>query len=379
MQNDLDKRDATQQLNAVLDNLLEFVVRWLPDGIRTYVNKAYCDYYRLSKEDALGTSFFPHIAQEDLNKVQQRIARLSITAPCSTDSHRVYRPDGTTGWQEWTDTAIYDDEGNLVEYQSVGRDITKQKQAEEEQNANREQLERLVEERTHDLEITNKELESFSYSVSHDLRAPLRTIDGFCSLLLEQNEKQLDEVGKDYLQRVRISVSRMSELIDALLGLAHVSRTELKRKIFDMSAIVSDIATQLSENQKDRVVEFDIQENVEAIGDAKLLQIALDNLIENAWKYTINTPNPIIHFGVVQNKNEKIYFIRDNGIGFDMKNSEKLFSPFRRLPQPDNIPGTGIGLATVSRIILRHGGKIWAEADVNKGATFYFTLGKQSS
>jgi len=370
----MSEQEVNRYLNAVLDSLNEFVVRWQPDGIRTYVNQAYCNYYKLSREQALGSSFFPHIAQEDLAKVKQRIAKLSINQPSSTDIHRVYSPEGGIGWQEWTDTALFDEQGKLIGYQSVGRDISEQKQNEQELIAYREQLEKLVEARTTELTTAYQELESFSYSVSHDLRAPLRSVAGFCAILAEDYLFELDEEGQGYIQRITASVQQMNEIIEALLNLSDIMRTVIAKNHVDLTALAQEIAQQLKERKPDRVVEFIIQENMTVEADAKLMRIVLENLLGNAWKYSKNTPNASIQFGITRKENQLVYFIRDNGVGFDMKSADKMFRAFVRLHSASEFQGTGIGLTTVHRIISRHGGAIWTDAKVGQGATFYFTL-----
>lgn len=250
-------------------------------------------------------------------------------------------------------------------------------QVEEELRKHRDHLEELVAERTTSLERVNKELEAFSYSISHDLRAPLRHINGFSQALLEECGDKLNDNGKDYLHRVRTASRRMGELIDDLLSLSRITREEMQRQPVNLSALANDIATQLKKDQPDRVVQFDIQEGQTVQGDARLLRIALENLLGNAWKYTSKKASARIEFGCTENDGEQVYYVRDDGVGFDMKYAHKLFGSFQRLHQDDEFPGSGIGLATVARIIHRHGGRVWAEAEVNKAATFYFTLAEK--
>lgn len=224
------------------------------------------------------------------------------------------------------------------------------------------------------LEQVNKELEAFSYSVSHDLRAPLRTIDGFSRALLEDYGDKLEPQGKDYLGRIRAASQHMSELIDDLLNLSRITRAEMRYEKVNLSALAEVVAAELHEAQPERLVEFVIGENITAYGDSHLLQVVLENLLSNAWKFTSKHPRARIEFGSTQDQGRPVYFVRDDGVGFDMAYVDKLFSPFQRLHSEREFPGTGIGLATVQRIIRRHGGNIWAEAEVEKGATFYFTL-----
>jgi signal transduction histidine kinase len=240
----------------------------------------------------------------------------------------------------------------------------------EEQQALVAQLHR----RTVQLEATNKELEAFSYSVSHDLRAPLRSIDGFSQALLEDYGARLDEDGQDYLQRVRAAAQRMAQLIDDLLSLARVTRSELHPEPIDLSACALTIAHELQRTQPDRRVAFIITPGLVAHGDARLLRIALENLLGNAWKFTAKRPCATIEFGAVPHDDGMAYFVRDDGAGFEMAYVDKLFGAFQRLHSMTEFAGTGIGLATVQRIIHRHGGRIWAEGAVEQGATFYFIL-----
>jgi signal transduction histidine kinase len=247
------------------------------------------------------------------------------------------------------------------------------------QEANRmaASLERLGRERDkaeRALKLSNQELEAFSYSVAHDLRAPLRGLNGFSQALLEDLGDKLDGEAKDYLQRISAGAERMGELIDSLLALSRVSRTELRHEDVNMARLADAVVRQLRISQPDRVVDFANQVDEVAQGDPVLLRAVLENLIGNAWKFTGARPAARITFGSADQAGLLVYFVRDNGAGFDMAYADKLFAPFQRLHGTREFPGTGIGLATVQRIVNRHGGRIWAEGEVNRGATFYFTL-----
>jgi len=224
------------------------------------------------------------------------------------------------------------------------------------------------------LEASNKELEAFSYSVSHDLRAPLRSIDGFSQATLEDYGDRLDAQGKDYLRRIRAGSQRMGQLIDDLLALSRLTRQEMRRQPADLSAMAKAIAGDLREAHPERRVDFVIAEEAVAQGDRRLLRVVLENLLGNAWKFTGKHPHASIEFGVTGDGGGPAYFVRDNGAGFDMAYAGKLFGAFQRLHRADEFPGTGIGLATVQRIVRRHGGRVWAEGEMGQGATFYFTL-----
>jgi two-component system, chemotaxis family, CheB/CheR fusion protein len=246
---------------------------------------------------------------------------------------------------------------------SLVQNITKRKKAEE-----------VLQRYTKELENANKELESFSYSVSHDLRAPLRALDGFSKAVIDEYEDKLDEQGKDYLNRVRNASHRMSDLINDLLKLSRLSRAEMHFQKVDLSAVAQSIIKELQKTQPSRKAEIGISPGLIVKGDQALLTIALQNLLGNSWKFTAKCPQARIELGMTQQNGEKVYYVRDNGIGFDMKYRDKLFQPFQRLHSDKGIEGSGIGLATVQRVIRRHEGRIWAESEKGKGTSFYFTL-----
>ena len=224
------------------------------------------------------------------------------------------------------------------------------------------------------LEAANRELEAFCYSVSHDLRAPLRGIDGFSQALLEDYSQNLDQIGKQHLERVRAAAQRMSALIDDLLDLSRITRAEIQREQIDLSEMALAVAQELSQHDPARKVEFAIAPDLEAEGDPGLLHAVLENLLGNGWKFTSRRPAARIEFGRIQANGESVFFVRDNGAGFDPAYAQRLFGAFQRLHATAEFPGTGVGLASVQRIIHRHGGRLWAEGAVNEGATFFFTL-----
>jgi light-regulated signal transduction histidine kinase (bacteriophytochrome) len=267
--------------------------------------------------------------------------------------------DGSYRWLSWV--AVPLPERGLI--YAAARDITERKQAEAHTLALNQRL-----------ETSNKELEAFSYSVSHDLRAPLRGIDGFSQALLEDYGGKLDEQGRSYLTRVRAASQRMAQLIDDLLNLSRVGRAELRMEMVDLSSLAQALTAELQAQQPQRQAIWSIQQNVTAQGDVRFLRVVLDNLLNNAWKFTSKQSKATIEFGVTSNNGKPSYFVRDNGVGFDMTYANKLFGAFQRLHHQNEFPGTGIGLATVQRIIHRHSGRVWAEGVVEKGATFYFTL-----
>jgi light-regulated signal transduction histidine kinase (bacteriophytochrome) len=237
-----------------------------------------------------------------------------------------------------------------------------------------EGLEIRIRERTLQLEATNYELEAFCYSVSHDLSAPLRHIEAFSSMLLEEHRQKLDQEASHFLERINAGVERMKELIAALLKLSRVGRADINRQEVALGDMALGILHQLQESYPERKVEFTVEDGVTAVGDRALLGLVMQNLLENAWKYTAPRETATIEFGKTEIDGDQVYFIRDNGIGFDMAHADKLFGVFRRLVSEREYEGTGIGLATVQRIIIRHGGRVWGEGIPDKGATFYFTL-----
>jgi light-regulated signal transduction histidine kinase (bacteriophytochrome) len=236
-----------------------------------------------------------------------------------------------------------------------------------------------VRERTRELELTVRELEAFSYSVSHDLRAPLRGIDGFSKILAEDYADKLDNEAARYLGRIRAGAQRMGAIIDDLLTLSRVTRGRLATQRVDLSAVAREVVEALREAEPERKVQVSIADDLVVEGDVQLLRLALENLLGNAWKFTRQEPLAQIAFDAKVAESGTVYRVRDNGVGFDMAHADKLFAAFQRLHDPDDFEGTGIGLATVRRIIERHGGRIWAEGAEGEGATFYFTLAPAAS
>ncbi len=269
---------------------------------------------------------------------------------------------------------FYDADGSFAGTVGVAVDITERRHAELELRKHRDSLEELVAQRTQELAAANKELEAFSYSVSHDLRAPLRSIDGFSHILLDDYGSKLDPTAAGYLHRIRTAAQRMAQLIDDLLQLSRVTRGELFIETVNITALAETIVGDLKASSPERQTKITIEPKLRAQGDVNLLQIMLQNLFANAWKYTSKKPVTEITLGTLDSQDHNIFYIRDNGAGFDMRFANKLFGAFQRLHGSDEFEGTGIGLATVQRIIERHGGKVWGESEMGKGATFYFQL-----
>jgi len=270
--------------------------------------------------------------------------------------------------------AVRDLRGEITNYCAIFADITERKVAQDELIRLNAELEERVAARTHELERANRELEAFSYSVSHDLRAPLRAIIGFSSIVVGTNREKLDSESAGYLARIQTGAQRMAELIDDLLQLSHISRQEMRKLTFNLSELSIKVVKILAEAHPERNVDVVIAPAMMVEGDPSLMHIAMENLLGNAWKFTSRTERARIEVGRIERDGELIYFVRDNGAGFDMKYSAKLFGAFQRLHSPGEFEGTGIGLSIVQRIVARHEGRIWVEAKVGEGATFYFTL-----
>lgn len=294
---------------------------------------------------------------------QQTVETAIATAQPYDVEYRFYRTDGTLSYMQSRGEAILDPAGRTIGITGTALDITERKQAEAK-----------ILQTTAQLEASNRELEAFAYSVSHDLRAPLRAIDGFSKALLEDYSDQFDEEGQYYFDRIRHNVQRMGMLIDDLLSLSRVSRYEMQFKTVNLSALVKEQADELQTSDPERQVEFVITPDAIVAADPTLMRVVVNNLLANAWKFTSHHSSARIEFGIIKQGKQTVYFVRDDGAGFDMAYASKLFGVFQRLHNTNEFPGTGIGLATVQRAVHRHGGHVWAEGKVEQGATIYFTI-----
>jgi PAS domain S-box-containing protein len=384
--------DATDQIGWVTNADGE-VVEDVP-SLRKFSGQSY--------EEAKGSGWTKALHPDDLEHSLQAWNKAVAAKSFYEIEYRMRRHDGVYKYLLARGFPVFSEDGSIREWVGTCIDITERKKAEEEIFRLNAELGKKVAERTNELrksqlallnlvedmnqntkkidianralEATNKELESFSYSVSHDLRAPLRGMDGFSKTLLEDYSDKLDATGKNYLERIRAGTQRMGLLIDDLLKLSRVNRVEFKRESVDLSKMVRTMLLTVRKNNPARDVKVSIQKDIIIDGDGHLLEIAITNLIDNAWKFTGKTKNARIEFGTLLKDGKTVMFIRDNGVGFDMTYVDKLFGAFQRLHTTAEFPGTGIGLATVQRVIHRHGGQVWAEGEVGKGATFFFTL-----
>ena len=350
------------------------VIEWDLDFNVVDWNPAIEKIFGYSKQAAIGrhASFIiPNAAKEHVNSLWNDL--IKNTGGFHSTNENLTK-SGVIIHCRWHNTPLVDGTGKVIGVTSLVEDITETLKVEEELKEHQEKLEELVEDRTAKLKTVNKELEAFSYSVSHDLRAPLRAIDGFSLALLEDYGEKLDDEGRDYLHRVRNGAGRMALLIDDLLQLSRISRGRLSRGKVNISKIAHDIINNLNEQEPGRKVQFDITTGMRTNGDQHLLVILMDNLLTNAWKYTRKKSSAKVTVGKIVRAGKTIFYVEDNGAGFDMQYAGKLFGAFQRLHSDEEFEGTGIGLATVQRIVHRHGGAVWAEAEVDHGATFYFSL-----
>lgn len=352
------------QLAAIVDSSQDGIIGEDLDGKITSWNRGARNIFGYDQSEVIGEMASILVPPELLDEEQSILAGLKGGE--RVDAFETVRrcKDGRHIHISLVISPIYNARGEVTGASKVARDISERKQGE------LEMIKALDA-----IEASNRELEAFSYSVAHDLRAPLRGIDGFSRELYENYSQILDEEGLRYLKRIRASAERMGELIQDLLALARLTRTDLCWEELNLSELVTGVNERLAESHPDRFVTLKVQENLWAFGDKRMVTIALENLLGNAWKFTRNRADGCIEFGSVLEEATTVYYVRDNGAGFDMSYASKLFGVFQRLHTESEFEGTGIGLATVQRIIRRHGGEIWARGEVSIGATFYFSLG----
>jgi PAS domain S-box-containing protein len=361
------------QLMALIDNTSAVIYMRDLAGRYLLVNREYERLFGIGREQLLGRTdhdLFPvEIADAFRANDLAAIARgtpvqMEETAPGDDGPH-----DYIT-----VKFPILDDAGRAYAVCGISTDITDRTRAEAEVRRLNADLERRVAERTAELEASTRELDAFAYSVSHDLRAPLRSLDGFSQILLDDYADVLDEAGRDCLHRLQANTGRMAQIIDDLLDLSRATRVELRRVPVDLSTLAREVIDELRQISPDRRVEVDIAAGLEVTGDPHLLRLVLVNLLGNAWKFTAKAGVPAISFELVPAGGEQVFAVRDNGAGFKMEYAAKLFEPFQRLHSRGEFEGSGLGLAIVARILRRHGGRIWATGAPDEGATFSFTV-----
>jgi PAS domain S-box-containing protein len=361
-------RESEERYRTLFENAPDGIVVANSESYYIDANVSICRMLGYTREELVGLHASDIVSESEIPHIDPALSLIKS----KSDYHREWqfrRKDGSDFAAEVIATMMPD--GNLL---GMVRDITERKQAQERVRKLNAELEQRVVERTVQLQAANKELEAFSYSVSHDLRAPLRHINGFSQALLEDYGDKLDSTGQSYLSEVRGASQEMAQLIDDMLELSRVTRSEMRREPVDLSQLARDVVTELARAAKGATPRLDIQEGLIARGDKRLLKVVLVNLLGNAWKFSSKREQPEIAFGQEDLNGETRYFVRDNGAGFDMEYVDKLFGAFQRLHTAGEFEGTGIGLATIQRIVYRHGGRVWAEGAVDRGATFYFTL-----
>jgi PAS domain S-box-containing protein len=383
-------RQSRARLEAALASMTDAVFIADAEGRFIHFNDAFARFHRFPGKEQCSTTFAEYPAILDLcyadgTPVPPEMWNVPRALRGETGNNVEFALRRRDTGESWVGSYCFgpvrDQGGRIVGAVVVARDITDRKRAEEEIRQLNTELEQRVRERTAELETANRELEAFAYSVSHDLRAPLRGIDGWSLALMEDycgECEKLDGKGRSYLERVRSETQRMGHLIDDLLQLSRITRAEMHRHAVDLSAIAESVAARLRDIHPQRCLEFAIRPGLTAFGDARLLEIALTNLLDNAVKFTGPRAHARIEFDTVACEGRTAFVVRDNGVGFDMAYAGTLFGAFQRLHSDSEFSGTGIGLATVQRVVHRHGGRIWAEAAPDRGAAFYFTLGTET-
>jgi PAS domain S-box-containing protein len=367
-------------------------------GVIEYINPKFSEVTGYSSEEVIGRTPDMFKSGQTESELYQSLWSTIISGHVWQGKFLNRKKNGELYWEAASIAPVFDEGGGITHFVAVKEDITFRKKAEEEiealnatlaaraaeletANIKLEEAFHELEAANHNLEMTNRELaaannelEAFNFSVSHDLKKPLTNINGYCQVILQLHSDQLDEQIRQYLKDIYSGTLRMSGLIDTLLDFSRLSRCDMVRETVDMSAMAAEIAAELRLAGPERRITFKIAEGVKVFGDASLLRVMLGNIIGNAWKYTARKEAALIEFDMTENEGKPVYFVRDNGAGFDMANANGLFNPFHRLHNRDEFAGHGIGLATVHRIIQRHGGRVWAEAKPEEGATFFFTL-----
>ncbi|MCL4522569.1 MAG: CHASE3 domain-containing protein [Acidobacteria bacterium] len=374
-------RRSEENYRLLVESVQDYAILTLdPFGTVTSWNAGAQRIKGYSAEEIIGKHFscFHSPEETEGGKPERELKIAAAQGRLEVDAWRV-RKDGSRFWANVILTAMRDASGQLRGFAKVTRDLTERKRAEEEIQKLNEELERRVIERTAQLEAANKELEAFTYSVSHDLRAPLRHVDGFSKILLEEFQPQLAAEAQRYLERIRAGTQQMGQLVDDLLNLARVGRRELTVQVAGLNSIVQEVLSDLKAETAERQIEWQIGNLPFVECDPALMKQVFANLLSNALKFTRTRERAVIQVATTLENGHSTVFVRDNGVGFNMKYADKLFGVFQRLHRPEDFEGTGVGLATVQRIVRKHGGKVWANGELDKGATFYFSLGNPES
>lgn len=346
-----------------------------PDGQWLMVNQRLCEILGYSRAELLQQTFGQTTHPQDLQReIVQFREMMAGTINSYSIEKRYIRKDGRMVWVNANKSAMRGPQGQIGDCIAVIEDITARKMAEEEVRQLTNTLERRVAERTAQLQEANRELESFSYSVSHDLRAPLRHIDGFAQLLVRQAESSLDVKGLHYLKTITDTVKHAGSLVDDLLAFSRMGRSEMRHSIVDVNRLVREVQASLEPDTAGRTVEWRVGDLSAVQADPAMLRVVFQNLLSNALKFTRGRQPACVEVGCQEQDSEVVFHVRDNGVGFDPKYADKLFGVFQRLHRPEEFEGTGIGLANVRRVVSRHGGRVWAESALDRGATFYFSL-----
>lgn len=361
---ELALRASEERFRNLADNMAQFAWMADPEGWIFWYNKRWYDYTGTTLEDMQKNGWRKVHHPDHVDHVVKRFQHSLDTGRFWEDTFPLRSKDGEYRWFLSRAVPIRNDKGEIVRWLGTNTDITE-----------RLEVEQVLERRTIELAAANRDLESFSYSVSHDLRNPLSLISGFTGFLIEDYSEVLDDEGRDYLSRIEDNVKKMQSIINDMLNLSRVGRQEMERSDVNLSEIVCNYLAELKSTKPDRQMECIIKDNVKANADSRLIHLALENLLRNAWKFTAKKEIARIEFGTKVSDKQTVYFIRDNGAGFDMQYAQKIFEPFKRVHAEREFGGTGVGLSIVQRVVERHGGEVWAEGEVDKGAVFYFTLG----
>lgn len=371
-------KESEERFRLMIDSIPQLAWMADADGHIFWYNQRWHDYTGATPQQMQGQGWHTVYAPVSLKQMLARWQDAIIEAEPFEMEASLRAGDGSLRRFLTRAQPIKNAEGEVTRWIGTHTDVDALKRAEDQVRELNTSLEQRVLERTAQLDISNSELRAFSYSVSHDLRAPLRGIDGWSQALLEEYSDRLDDEGRQYLHRVRSETQRMGHLIDDLLHLSRVTQSAMHTGMVDLSAMAAETVQRLRDADPARQVQCQIEAGIMAPGDRGLLQIVLNNLLENAWKFTAREAAARIEFGQIEQQGVPVYFVRDNGAGFNMAAAQKLFSPFHRMHVQSEFPGSGIGLATVQRIVRRHGGRIWAESQTGQGACFYFTLSEAS-